>query len=217
MYNPKFCFWHLPKNGGTAIFSMTQKWKNHRRAHPEKNHIRIVEYPPKPDETVYTVIRHPYSRFTSAFYHLVDACHEDFFYKKAKVSDCDWLQRYNISMNIFNNDPNEFLKALQEKIHPYHLEAQKIFYHFDILKPQFYWISNGGIIDPRIKLFLNQENLEKEFKKFIADPLGQYAQWPRDRKSNSRISKNTIPLNEQSKAILRALYRDDFKHLNFHQ
>jgi hypothetical protein len=212
----KYRFYHIPKNGGTAIFTMTQKWKNHKRAHPHKNHVKLIEYPPQPDEIAYTVIRHPYSRFTSAFYHLVDSCKDEFYYKHAKVSDCDWLQHKQISMDIFHNDPNVFLQALMEKIHPYHKEAQAIFHHFDILKPQFYWVSNlwGTHIDTRLQKIIHQENLEREFQE-IADNLGEYTFWPRDRSANTRLTQNTIPLNDQSKAIIRSIYYNDFKHFGF--
>jgi len=213
---PRYRFYHLPKNGGTAIFNMTGPWPRHKRAHPQMNHVRIKDYPPEKNETAYAVIRHPYSRFESAFYHLVDACKDDFYYKNATVSDCDWMQKRKISMALFNNDPNEFLRAMQEKIHPYHKVAQAVWYHFDIMKPQFYWVSDryNRKIDSRISTFLRQENLEKEFQK-IADSLGEYALWPRDRSANIRLSNRLIPLNDQSKAILRYLYRDDFKHLSF--
>lgn len=214
--NPKYRFYHIPKAAGTAIFNMTTKWPNHKRAHPRINHVRIKDHPPKSDEISYAVIRHPYSRFTSAFYHLVDACNDDFYYKNATVSDCDWMEKKKISMKLFNDDPNEFLKALQEKIHPYHKIAQITFHHFDTLKPQFYWLQDrwGHKVDPRLNKILHHENIETEFQK-IADDLGEYALWPRGKSANARISYNTTPLNDQSKAILRSLYKDDFKHFSF--
>lgn len=218
MFNgkPKYRFYHLPKTGGTSIFNMTRNWENHNRAHPNYNHVKITDYPPNKDEISYAVTRHPYSRFLSAFYHMVDACKDDFYYKNAKVSDCDWLKKKKISMEIFDNDPNKFLAALQEKINPYHKVAQAIFYHFDIFKTQFYWISNsrGNAIDGRINKILHQENLEQEFEK-IAYSLGEYPQWPRGKTSNSRLSRKNITLNDQSNAILRSLYRDDFIHFRF--
>jgi len=195
---------------------MTQSWPRHKRAHPNKNHVKLSEYPPNRDEIAYAVTRHPYSRFISAFYHMVDACKDDFYYKNATVSDCDWLQKKRISMDIFNNDPNMFLEAMQEKIHPYHKVAQAIFYHFDIFKPQFYWLSDkfGKKIDPRLTMILKQENLEREFQK-IADSLGEYPIWPRGKNSNSRLSTQQIPLNDRSKAIIRSLYHDDFTYFPF--
>lgn len=210
-----FVFYHIPKTGGTAIFNITSRWKNHRRACPDNNHVRISEIEPKADEVAYCVIRHPYSRFVSAFYHMVDACNDKFFYKNATVSDCEWLQNKRISMSIFKNDPNEFLFAMQEKIHPYHTIAQEIFYYFDIFKPQFFWICNEKEtgIDHRMKHFLRQETLEKDFKEQIAGNEG--VSWPNDSVANKRISNDTKSLNDLSKAIIRNLYMNDFHFLHF--
>lgn len=212
----KYRFYHIPKTGGTAIFNMTTKWKNHKRAHPNINHIMTKHYPPEQDEIGYAVIRHPYSRFVSAFYHMVDACNDEFYYKNATVSDCDWLQKNDINMSIFYNDPNEFLLALSDHKNPHHILAKKIFFKFDIFRPQFYWLQNNNSngIDPNIKILLNHENLKNEFT-IIANSLGEKAVWPEGKSSNSRITKTTIPLTDKSKEIIRNIYNRDFKYLKF--
>lgn len=210
----KVRFYHVPKTGGTSIFNMTTSWKNHKRAHPNHNHVKISKFPPKDNELAYAVTRHPYSRFISAFYHLVDACDDSFYYKNAKVSDCDWLTKHNINMKMFYNDPNEFLMALMFHKHPLHREARKLFFHFDIFKPQFYWLCDKKCrkIHESIKIILDQENLEDQFNEYIAKPLGENPNWPRGKSSNSRITREEIPLTEESKMIIQKLYPYDFEH-----
>lgn len=210
-----YVFYHIPKTGGTAIFHITANWKTHRRASTHNNHVRIFNTHLEPNDVAYTVIRHPYDRFVSAFYHMVDSCDDKFFYRNAKVSDCEWMQKHKLSMKPFKNDPNEFLNALNEKIHPYHHLANTIFHHFDIFKPQFYWICDKSEthIDKRIKYTLHQENLEYEFKTIIADTLKEKITWPESSESNKRISTSTIHLNDLSKNILHSIYRQDFTHL----
>ena len=96
----KFIFYHVPKSGGTAIFNAIRNIKGIQRAHPNINHVKISKYPPNSNDIPFTVIRHPYSRFVSAFYHLKDACNTEFYYKNANVSDCEWLQNRKINMDI---------------------------------------------------------------------------------------------------------------------
>ena len=212
MENPKFRFYHIPKTGGTSIFGITRTWTNHKRAHPNHNHVRIIKTLPDPDDIAYAVTRHPYSRFSSAFYHVMDACNEKFFYRNAKVSDCDWLisKGFDNKLLVFNNDPNEFLYALMERSSPYHIMARTVFYHFDIFRPQFYWIGDPRTmrIHHSIKFILRQENLEHEFETMVAQPLGQVPEW--DNSVNKRITADTIPLTDTSKGLLRKLYPLDF-------
>lgn len=214
--NLKIKFVHVPKTAGTAIFNMTQKWKNFKRLHPNQNHVPVWKYSPKADEVGLTVIRHPYDRFLSAFYHMVDACNDDFYYRNAKVSDCNTMQNMGIDFGVFNKDPNVFLLALNEKTHPYHRTAQIIFNNFSIFKPQFYWLSDywGKNIHESLKFILHQENLEKEFEN-VAKLLGEEAVWPRGKDANVRISRDQIQLNDLSKTILRNIYANDFKHFSF--
>lgn len=204
----KFRFYHVPKTGGTSIFGMTSGWKNHKRADPRINHVRIRDIVPKDDEIAYTVVRNPYNRFVSAFYHLVDACDPNFFYKDAPVSDCNYLRDNNLSMTIFDNDPNKFLKALVDKTSKNHIVARKMFYHFDIFKSQMYWLGDSsGKLHSSIGIILRQETLRDDFEEYIAGPLGQTPNWPND---NKRITQETIPLTDKSKRIIERLYPRDF-------
>ena len=212
----KIRWYHVPKSGGTSIFNMTQGWSNFKRADSKKNHIQIWKKPPNSDEEGLTIIRHPYSRFLSAFWHMVDACDEGFYYRHAKVSDCNTMKHKNIDFAVFNRDPNIFLYALVTPTHPHHRTAKIIFNEFSIFKPQFYWISDryGRNIHSKIKYILNQENLMNEFEN-VSKLLGQTTVWTKGPKNNVRISKDDIELNQFSKDVLQKLYRDDFKHLNF--
>jgi len=209
-------FYHNPKSGGTAIYNMTKEWKNFKRAHPRKNHVKISQYPPNKNEIAMTVIRHPYSRFESAFYHMVDSCNDRFYYRYASQSDCNTLNKLGIDFNIFRGNPNLFLHALYYKSDINHKPAQKIFDTFSIFKPQFYWLSDIWRlrVHPKLKIILRQENLRQSFDK-LAMELGQIPMWPGPSESNRRITPNIIPLTEESKQIIREVYKNDFKYFKF--
>lgn len=210
-------FYHVPKSGGTAIFNIIKDWKHFKRAHPNKNHVCVCWYPPKSNEIGFTIIRHPYSRFVSAFYHMVDACNEKFYYRHANKSDCNTMSQLGIDFSMFNNDPNQFLRALIDKSVIGHKESNKIINHFSIFKPQFYWLSDlfSTRIHPGIQIILHQENLEQEFTN-LARQFGYTPDWyTANDHSNKRITTEIIPLSDVSKAILRNYYKDDFKYLQF--
>lgn len=213
----KIVFYHVPKTGGTAIYQMTKNWNNFRRAHPRKNHVCVAYYPPKLTEYGMAVIRHPYTRFESAFYHMVDSCNDNFYYRHANQSDCNKLRKIGISNfgQLFQENPNVFLYALMNKNAPEHKQAKKVFHTFDIFKSQFYWLSDifGFQIHPGINIILNKETLESEFNT-IAYKLGKQPQWNNNH-SNARITQINIPLTEESKAIIRKLYYKDFKFFKF--
>lgn len=218
MDNLNYVFYHIPKTGGTSIFNITQSWKFHKRADRKHNHVRIIKVTPDESEgpvIAYAVTRCPYSRFASAFYHIVDSCNENFYYKNAKVSDCDWLQNKGIDkkLYVFNNDPNVFLHYLIDKKSEFHNLARVIYYHFDIFKSQFYWVGDPKTmkIHHSIKFLLDQKNLEDEFEIYVAKPLNEKAEWPRDKSSNKRITQDFIPLTYYSKLSIQKLYPYDFE------
>lgn len=207
-------FYHVPKTGGTALFNMTEFWPNHRRS--SSNHVRIREDPPKSDETiVYAVIRDPYDRFVSAFYHVVDACNDDFFYKNAQVSDCDWLRESGISGTMFSNDPNVFAAALDNRNHPLFAKARELFYKLSIFRSQIHWLGDwSGSLHKSIRL-LRSETLKQDFAP-IASQLGHDdLRWPEGKSANNRITKAAVPLNPVSRAVVRRLYSSDFDALPF--
>lgn len=209
---PNYRFYHIPKSGGTSIFRLTQPWRNFKRAHKRKNHVCISYYPPKWDEIPLAIVRHPYTRFESAFYHLVDSCDDRFYYRYAKNSDCNTLQKMGLDNfgTIFKKDPNLFLKSLVTKIDSNHHYANKIFERFDIFKPQYYWLSDifGVKVYPKLKL-IKYENMHEEINK-IAEELGESSKGLET--VNRRITNTNIPLTEESKRILNQLYKKDFEH-----
>lgn len=205
-------FYHIPKSGGTAIFNMTKDWKLFKRAHPQQNHVQVYKYPPKIGEDGLIVIRHPYSRFLSAFYHMVDSCNPDFYYRNAKQSDCDTLNRMNIDFSKYHKDPNYFLSMFRKDP-----DVKRVLDTFSVFRPQFYWVKDflGFRLHHSIKYILHQETLNEDFQK-IANMLNEQVQWPNESESHRRISQHIVPLTEESKSILHELYRDDFKHFKFH-
>jgi hypothetical protein len=203
-----YIFYHIPKTGGSTIYEVTKNWKNFKRADLYNNHVRVAFKPPPKGYIGVAIIRNPYDRFTSAFYHMVDSCSDDFFYKRAIESDCKSLNDMGVYDfgRMYNFDPNVFLILLEEgdKI------TNKIFNKFSIFRTQYYWISSifGGI-HSRMKL-IPYSRMTLEFEQ-IALRLGETLDWSKS--VNKRITNTSIPLTQDSKEIIKRLYKQDFRYL----
>lgn len=205
----KCIFYHVPKTGGSTIYEVTRDWKNFKRAVSNKNHVQVSWNPPRMGHVGVAVVRDPYDRFISAFYHLVDCCNEEFYYKKAQVSDCVTLKKLGVKDfgEYFNNDPNVFLTLLEQgdKV------AKKTFNKFDIFRPQYYWLkSQFGGIHSGIKVIINQKQLQQQFED-LADKINEQCDW--NKSVNQRITNMGVSLNMESKKIIQKLYKNDFKYL----
>lgn len=208
--NSKCIFYHVPKTGGSTIYEVTKDWKNFKRADPNTNHVQVAWNPPRLNHIGIAVIRNPYDRFISAFYHMNDSCKDTFYYKAAKVDDCESLK--SMGMNNFgeyyNYDPNAFLSLLMQG----DPRTKKIFNKFSIFKSQYYWLGGmfGGGIHSGVKILINQEELEEKFEE-LASKINESCNW--NKTVNKRITENVVPLSHESKDIIKKLYKEDFKYL----
>ena len=179
-------FIHIPKTGGTAIVN-SMKYINsvvHRKL-AEHDNYRDGDY-------VFTVIRDPYDRFQSAFWHHQTLDSSEHYWRHLDAEKSK-IRRYFIS-------PNDFIEALTDLKNPKHNVAMEDFNKFDHFVPQVFYVTDkNNNLDPRIsKIYIYSKDLSKKLGVEI--------------KTLNRTPKHPkIELTAKSKKFIKDYYSKDFE------
>ena len=185
MRNLKFI--HIPKTGGTSIENAAKKndilWGRFDKSLKRFNHRSPWHTPQKMTDYCFCVVRDPYDRFISQFYHENEL--KDFNSKKLnEFIECK-IQSIKININI---DDNHFL-------------------------PQYKFCENCDIIISFDNLQNNLDNLMKMYNlpPLILDclPGGHIQQEKRKDISIDRLSH--LDINEKNRNKIKEIYSLDFE------
>lgn len=167
------CFINIPKTGSSSI----SKHFNIPNKHIKAKNIKGTNI------QIYTVMRNPFDRFLSAFYHHKNMNPEHLYYEYDKDTK---INQYR--------DPNHFIKCITEGNSEALVEFNK-YVHFE---PQInYLVDSNGQLDTRIKKIYKYEDFF-ENRKFL--PLVNKGDYDR----NYKFNRNSIE-------FIRNYYSEDFK------
>lgn len=176
----KKTFLHIPKTAGTSVSNL-----------PNINHICHYKLDPHTSyDFVFTIVRNPFERFQSAFYHHMTLDSPDHYYKDVDTYSNLRLHYSDINsfvLGIINNEKNA-INAFN-------------YIHF---KPQTDFLLNkNGIIDPRINLIIKYEDLHSHFPELKSFIL------------NKTPSFNKTPMNQNTINFIKNFYKLDFDLLGY--
>lgn len=179
----KIKFIHIPKTSGCAFieqYDVETMW-----------HYPISKFTDPKDKFI-SIVRNPYSRFLSAFYHHIDVHNGDNM----------WSEVDKKSEVYMYKDPNKFIEELLKQ----NKHALEQFYKHIHFREQYKFLTVDGTnktpIDPRVKI-LAFENLAQD-KSYI--------------KFNGFSGKHKrIKLNDMSMAFISEYYSSDFEYFGYHK
>ena len=179
-------FIHIPKTAGESLSNWLTNFANGQQIgwkHCSINDLTITEY-----KHSFTIVRHPFDRFTSWYSHLVREL-------KTKGSKRNRETRKIIAMCEKEEGINSYIDYCLNDYSP----------HYLIWKPQISFINSNTEI-------FRYENLNTDFKK-IQKSVECFEDLPTVNKSN-RINSS---LSNKSKEVLRKIYKEDFINFNYRE
>jgi len=189
-YRRKKYFIHIPKTGGTSIVNSMPYINSvvHRKLGARDNY--------QDNDYVFTIIRDPYDRFQSAFWHHQTLDSTDHYWRH--------LDHSRSKIRKYFADPNDFIKALTDVNNPKHTNAMEDFNQFDHFVPQTFYVSDtSGNLDPRIsKIYIYSKDLSEK----LGVPI----------KTINKTPKHPdVKLNEASKKFIKNYYAKDFELMEY--
>lgn len=179
-------FIHIPKTGGTSVHStgVYRSYGHMPASHDDRAWIDEQDLPP-----LFAVVRHPYSRFASAYYFLRaggNSAYDRYYARKLGI--------HRLGLNEFAARKVASGEALD-------------WLHF---KPQADFLTNrSGELS--VRFLLRFEHLENDWRRFATG----FDLPPVLERRNVGRSRKKAPLTEESKLIIRRAYHRDFELLGF--
>ena len=190
---------HIPKTGGTSLTKIPS-------VRSPSSFGSIVSHNKLPNNIkenlyVFAIMRDPYDRFESAFWH----------HKTLGDPKHHWnIDSLGSKIRHHFEDPNQFIRAIQDPEHPKHIIAKNQFRYWVHFKPQVDWLKDSqGVIDTRITdIFVYNKELGTMLNKH---PMFKGEKVPF---LNKTPSHNRVGLDDNSKKFIEEYYKEDLEMFN---